>query len=416
MRDLIFKKGFALLFAVIILSLAGCERIITDSSTSSSTSAYGSHTAPDAETLQPVYGVWLSCYDMSVCMGYSEKQFSEFAQNTMLNIKSLGFNTVFCHFRAFGDAFYRSKYFPFSDFLTGTQGKDPGYDPGKILVSAAKENGLAIHAWVNPYRMSRTNDTSKLSKDNVVLTWLSDNSGRAVAIGDKIYLNPASRDAQALVINGVKEILENYEVDGIQFDDYFYPTTEEGFDKASFENYINNSGCLDLDDWRRANVNALVSAVWKICKNYGKSFGISPSAHISTDKSDKNYTSSYADIPLWMSQVGYIDYIIPQLYFGYEYVEEDFCFDSILKKWCALPRHSDLKIYIGLAGYKIGTESEADGNEWCDSSGALLSRQALDVFNEPADGIALFSYSSLVSDNPLNRLYVDNLTEVITSE
>lgn len=359
-------------------------------------------------------GIWISCYDINI-KGLSRNDFYEKIKSVMKNISSLGYNAVFFHVRPFADAYYKSDYFPFSKYITGTQGSDPGYDPLELIISSARAAGLSFHAWINPYRVTSTNEkTDSLAKSNIALKWLADGSERAVKTDVGVYFNPGSHDAQALVLNGIKEILQNYKVDGIHFDDYFYPTTQKSFDEKTYNAYRSASKqkALGLEDWRRANVNALVSAAYRMCKSKGVLFGISPSADISTDRTDKNYIQNYADIALWMSREGYVDYIAPQLYFGYKHKLNAYCYNNLLKKWRAMPAHKNLRLYIGLAAYKTGTKTNSDGDEWCDKKADILSRQAVDAKTDGANGIIVFSYSSAMSENELNKLQVKQLYKV----
>ncbi|MDO4742969.1 MAG: family 10 glycosylhydrolase [bacterium] len=367
---------------------------------------------------QSLLGVWISFYELNF-KNLSETQFKNKIDTMFNNIAQLGLNTVFCHVRPSADAYYPSKFFPFSSYITGTQGKDPGYDPLKFMIESAHQKGLSFHAWINPYRIaSSISSPQQLSENNFARIWLSDESSENdcnVIVIDKpdsdqksYYFNPASLEVQKLINNGIKEILDNYAVDGIHFDDYFYPSTDPIIDSVSYEKYQSNSVFpLPLEDWRRANVSCLLSAVHRLCRERNKIFGVSPSAHISTDKTDKNYCEQYADILSWLSTEGYIDYIAPQLYFGYEYPTEKFRFENLLNQWNCINRNQNIKLYIGLASYKIGTH-DAGSAEWLEKDD-ILARQFSDALKNSADGIILYSYSSLFSENKLNQTQRENL-------
>ena len=154
--------------------------------------------------------------------------------------------------------------------MTGTQGYDPGYDPLKYMVHAAHSRGLQFHAWLNPYRVSsRFDDISQLAENHPARIWLSDdiadNDDWAVRCNGGIYFNPAIPEVQKLIIDGVREIINNYDVDGIHLDDYFYPTTSPDFDKSAYQRYVDSvdGKPLSLADWRRANVNSLVQGIYR---------------------------------------------------------------------------------------------------------------------------------------------------------
>ena len=319
----------------------------------------------------------------------------------------MGVTDLYIHTRPFADAYYRSELFPFSAYVSGIQGVDPGYDPLEYMVFAAHNKGMKIHAWLNPYRVANSTDLSLLADTNIAKIWLTDNNTEndryVLEFEGRLYFNPTVPQVQKLVIDGVREILDNYDVDGIHLDDYFYPTTDEGFDKPEYDAYVAlSSNPLSHDDWRRNNVNALVSGIYSaVHSGYDAVFGISPSAHISTDKTDTNYNEAYADIGLWMNSTGYIDYIAPQLYFGYNYPLDKMKFNNLLEVWCKMPRKSNIKMYIGIAAYKIGN-SDAHSNEWIDETD-ILGRQTIDSYNAECDGIAIYSYSSLFNEPKLEK-------------
>lgn len=400
--------------SIIILSLIPLSvKLVTENGAARSGTAVENTDRPKS-----MLGIWLSFYELSF-KGLAKVEFENKIDTMFAKISELGLNTVFCHVRPSADAYYPSKLFPFSSYITGTQGKDPGYDPLKHMVEAAQKNGLSFHAWINPYRIaSFISSPRQLAENNIARIWLCDesaeNDSNIIIInepdGDKksYYFNPASFDVQRLIVDGIKEILDNYAVDGIHFDDYFYPSTNPAVDSVSYERYKASSPLpLSLEDWRRANVNCLLSTVHRLCRQRGKVFGVSPSAHISENKTDKNYCSQYADIIKWISCTDYVDYIAPQLYFGYEYPTEKFRFQSLLKQWCDIQRSPTVKMYIGLAAYKIGTV-DAESTEWLDCDD-ILARQLADTSKHSLDGIIIYSYSSLFSNNTLNLKQRENL-------
>ena len=383
------------------------------SNTSSSLSSQKPSSATQKESIMK--GIWISYYELPF-WGCNEETAKEKFLNMMRLVSAQGYNTVFCHVRANADAFYPSKYFPFAKQLTGTQGVNPGYDPLKIMIWAAKSYGLEFHAWINPYRVSNTGtDPSALSSNNIAVKWLSDGSNRAIAYGNGIYFNPADKTVQRLILNGVKEILNNYKIDGIHFDDYFYPSgVSKKFDSVNYTEYTENTANpLSLDDWRRANVNTLVSSVYRLCKEKKVTFGISPMADISYDNSDTNYKNLYADVTLWMRKEGYVDYIMPQLYHGYKHPIEKSRYGNLLNIWANLEKHKNLKLYIGLGAYKMD-EDCADKEEWHKETD-LLARQAVDAINIGAKGFVVFSYRSSVSQKEHNTTQIKNMFKAVNA-
>ena len=378
---------------------------------SSAVSSKNSSTSTKKDSIMK--GIWISYYELPF-WGCNEETAKEKFLNMMRLVSAQGYNTVFCHVRANADAFYPSKYFPFAKQLTGTQGVNPGYDPLKIMIWAAKSYGLELHAWINPYRVSNTGtDPSALSSDNIAVKWLSDGSNRAIAYGNGIYFNPADKTVQRLILNGIKEILNNYKVDGIHFDDYFYPlSASKKFDSVNYAEYTEKTANpLSLADWRRANVNTLVSSVYRICKEKKVTFGISPMADISYDNSDTNYKNLYADVALWMRCEGYVDYIMPQLYHGYNHPIEKSRYGNLLNIWANLEKHKNLKLYIGLGAYKMD-EDCADKEEWHNQTD-LLARQAVDAIKSGAKGFVVFSYRSSVSEKEHNLKQINNMFNAV---
>ena len=390
--------------------LSTCTSILTSNNPSSS-SEQAQVEKPESDF--SFRALWVSYYEFPF-WGSNEQQAKDKFLNMMQLVKRQGYTAVFCHVRANADAFYPSKYFPYAMQLTGNAGGDPGYDPLKIMIWAAKSCGLEFHAWINPYRVSNTTtNPEELAEGHIAAGWLTDGSNRAVVSGNGIYFNPSSTDVQRLVLYGIAEILENYKVDGIHFDDYFYPEgITENFDAKQYNSYLSQTkNPLSLADWRRANVNALVSAVYRLCHSENVAFGISPAANMSLDNSHDNYNRLYADIALWMREEGYVDYILPQLYFGYKHPVKKSQYGYLLKVWSGLPKHKGLKFYVGLGAYRMNEEVD-DKAEW-HYEADLMARQAVDAKKAGADGIAVFSYTASTLENEHNYLQIKNMFDAI---
>lgn len=354
-----------------------------------------------------IRGIWVSYSEVNTLLknGKLKKNFAKLLQDG----KTLGVTDLFLHVRAFCDAIYPSDYFPMTESAAAYD-----YDILSYMVSAAHRKNIRIHGWLNPYRV-RTGDAEieKLPEKSPARVFLSDqdpeNDG-AVCFCNGIYLNPASSAARQLILNGIRELLTRYDLDGIHLDDYFYPTTAEDFDAAAYNDYV--SGCetpLSLADWRCANVNALVSGCYTAVKFSGhdRIFSISPAASIT-----KNREDLYADAEAWCES-GCVDWLIPQLYFGFHYPLEEYRFETLLKAWQNLTAKTSAKLLIGLAPYKIGAEAEADRPEWTDGSDDLLARQVTALRQEKAAGFVFFSYSALFSENARNTAERENLFRIL---
>lgn len=354
-----------------------------------------------AEPKQEMRGVWVTYMDLDMQktdMTYSsfKKKFNHIADEA----KNDNFNTLIVQVRPFSDALYSSSYYPYSHLLTGTQGKNPGYDPLKYMCDYSHKKGLKIHAWVNPYRV-RSTKSLKLSENNPYMN----NRELGVKVKEGIYYNPAIANVRKLIENGVKEIVKKYDVDGVQFDDYFYPTQSKSFDRAQYDEYVNSIGeqkTLSLEDWRIANVNILVAECYSLVHNIKKNvvFGISPQGNI-----DNDY-EMYADVRSWCSKYGYIDYICPQLYYSLK--NPALKFETALHNWTSLEYNKSVTLYIGIAGYKTGTDS--DSGTWSYSD-KILQEEVKLVRKSKLKGFMLYSFVNLESEQAAKE--VSNLIEIL---
>ena len=381
---------------------------------------------PNPEPPKPSFGaaIWYSYIDFDFANDNADS-FKQKIDKMFDNAVSVSADAVICQVRPFADALYYSSYFPISSVLTGTQGKDPGYDALEYMVKSAHKRGLQIHAWVNPYRITiGTTDITTLSENHPARMWLEDNdtaNDRNVLTWDKrLYFNPAVPEVQKLILDGVREIVQNYDVDGIHIDDYFYPSDTpvgDSFDRLEYDDYVSKGGQLSLGDWRRNNLSSLVQGMYRVVKSADNRllFGVSPSHHVSKLGIDDNYTKKYADLKKWMKNDGYIDYIVPQLYFGYKYPSDTIKYDYLLNLWLSMERTENVKIYIGLAAYKVGDPSADVGSgEWT-TEDDILARQTLDAKQKGCNGVFVFAYSSLFSDDELNIKQKENFKQALVS-
>ncbi len=367
---------------------------------------------------QEMKAVWLSYLDLKPMLldkndkSVGKAQFTKNIQKAFDNIQQLGLNTVIAQVRPFSDALYESELFPWSYLATGEEGADPGFDPLAIMVEQAHQRGLQLHAWVNPYRVRTSATNKQLSSKNPAVKLLK--SGDAIRYNGAVTYDPASKKAQQLIVDGVREIVEKYDVDGIHFDDYFYPTTDAGFDSASYQAYKNKGGSLSLAAWRRQNVNDLVKQVYTAVKQADDEvlFGISPQGNM-----DNNYNKQFIDVKKWLSEEGYLDYICPQVYFGFK---NSTCpYEQTVEEWNDLIKNK-VQLVVGLSPYKVGLEDAYAGNgrwEWA-NSGDILARMVETARKEEHyQGFALFRYNSVFqpesSVRPAILEELDSLQEVL---
>lgn len=320
----------------------------------------------------------------------------------------LGMNAVIVHVRSHSDAMYPSRDYPWSCFASGIQGVDPGYDPLEYMVSAAHSRGLEFHAWLNPYRVTGYGSYwDQVAASNPAKVWLSDNdpsNDRWVLLHKgEYYLNPSVSQVRQMVVDGISEIVSNYDVDGVHFDDYFYPTVNDNDPSMYFDKpeYDASGSTLSIADWRRNNVNMLVKDVYKTVKEVGSNieFGISPAGNVDNLRKDTAY---FVDIDTWLSNPGYIDYIMPQLYWGFERRDSSgniaaYAYENNLNTWISLAAKGNVKLYIGLNLANAGT-NVSDNNsisEWLRYDD-IIARQVLAArATGKVDGFAFFRYAMM---------------------
>ena len=313
--------------------------------------------------------------------------------------RSLGMNAVVMQIRPSADAFYPSPYEPWSEWLTGTQGRPPSpyYDPLAFMVEESHKRGIEFHAWLNPYRAVFNTKTSSVAPTHVSRLhpeWFVD-------YGGKRYFDPGHPEAQAFVTKVVSDIVERYDVDAIHFDDYFYPYRVTGKEFPDTSTYRRFHRGLPIDAWRRSNVDSIILSLNRAIKSVrpGCRFGISPfGVWRNRDRDDRgsdtkagqtNYDDLYADILLWLKE-GWIDYVAPQLYWEFGHPNAPF---EVLLDWWSRNSHGK-PCYIGLGYYKAGGKGA-----WGDRT--QLPRQLEAIRNTPnIDGAIYFSGKTFLK-NPL---------------
>ncbi len=358
--------------------------------------------ASEASSPASVQAVWVNYVEMeALCKEGTADAFRAKVDTLLDQCVCLGLNGVVVHVRSHSDAFYPSELFPWSAQITGTQGEGVDFDPLGIFLEAAHQKGLSFHAWINPYRVqSGSGDTNSLCESNPAKIWWNDpeTQSRVVCRSDGIYYDPSSPEVRKLIIDGVREILERYPVDGIHFDDYFYPTESPDFDAKAYQAYQEEVGAsaLPLAEWRRTQVNLMVSGVYSAVKQTRPEalFGISPQASVA-----KNQSSAFADVERWASKAGYVDYLCPQLYFGFQHPLPEVRFDTLWQTWRQLVTCPSVSLWVGLAPYKLGT-TDGGSSEWVDTTD-LLARQVSHLQESGGcDGIVFYNAATLFADTP----------------
>ncbi len=349
--------------------------------------------------------VWFAYLDLDTMLANATKtSFKEAIREAFINVASIGCNTVYVHVRAFGDAYYYSNYYPFAASYSGTLGMAPDFDPLEIMIDEAHSLGLSFHAWINPMRTANERRFEEMSDSYILKRWYNSETTNGTYLvyddeGGYYWLSPAYTAVRELICAGIAEIVANYDVDGIHIDDYFYPTTDESFDEAAFE----ASGYSDLAAWRRETVSQLVKDIYSTVKSCNESvlFGVSPQGNISN-----NLNKLYADVERWCAYDGYLDYIVPQIYYGYS---GSLPFDEAANMWKQLVTNPNVDLICGIAAYKVGTTTE-----W--SSGRMLSGQTEEARALGYDGCAYYRYSSLfTSGSDVSALITSEISGLISA-
>lgn len=386
----------------------------------------GEVTAGQVSVEQPkeLRGVWFSYIDWGE-MPSDKEAFKQRADQVMADIKNRGMNAVFCHVHSHSDSYgQKLKSFPQSKFMV-TKTSAPDFDPFEYMLESAHKQGLSFHAWVNPYRV--TNSMMRDIPDgSIVKQWMADPAKqRNVLLHEgNYYLNPSSEEVRNYLVNSIREICQNYAVDGIQFDDYFYPSLNnndpaKSFDKPEYDASGSNIG---ITQWRRNNVSILVKDVYKAVHEIRPQavFGISPVALLSNLRSDRSY---FVDIDTWMASNEYIDYIMPQLYHGFEAktktgILAPHAYINCLNSWIDLKRksNSNVKLHIGLGLYRTGKDIK-DGNavsEWLRYNDILLRQVKAARETGEVSGFGIFAYQNFREAPAI--LELNNLQTAFTNQ
>ncbi|MCE4827607.1 cell wall-binding glycosyl-hydrolase Cwp19, partial [Clostridioides difficile] len=278
-------------------------------------------------------------------------------------LKSVGINTAVVQVRPKSDALYKSNINPWSEYLTGTQGKDPGYDPLPFLIEEAHKRGMEFHAWFNPYRITMADESiDKLPANHPA----KKNPSWVVKHGNKYYYDPGLPEVRKYIVDSIAEVVQNYDIDGVHFDDYFYPGVSFN-DTATYQKYGKGQ---NKDDWRRENVNTLLRDVKASIKSIKPNvvFGVSPAGIWRNKSSDptgsdtsgnESYVGTYADTRAWIKQ-GLIDYVVPQLYWPIGLKAADY--SKLVAWWANEVKGTNVDLYIGQGIYKQGQSSYGGQN------------------------------------------------------
>lgn len=378
------KKIFVF-FLIFLIFLTGDALVINKKNNTLSNSSY------------EIRGIYISYLEYLTYFENNSLSINKSYIKKMLdNIENLNLNTIFLHVSPFSDSIYNSSIFPYSYTLTGLEGKNPGMDYLEYFIKEAKKRNIKVHAWINPYRISNSSDISKISSNNPAYSLLNTNHVKVSNLG--IYYNPASSLVVDLIIKQVYELITNYDIDGIHFDDYFY--VDQEIDLENFNIFLENGNNITLLDYRLNIVNDMIKQVYKTIKDYDKNiiFSISPDGNILN-----NYELHFADIKTWLSSIDYVDIIMPQVYYGFDHETKPFI--ETLNEWQGLIKN-DIKLVPVLAFYKVGEVDSlalSGKYEWVNNNDIIKRQINYSKTLTSYYGFSLFRYDFLFNNDLKNN-------------
>ena len=353
-------------------------------------------------------GIFISYIELSKYLNCKSKNAAEIIVDEMVNnVENLGFNEIILQVRSFSDAIYKSDFYPWSMVISSKEGVDPGYDLLEMFIEKCHKRNILLMAWINPYRIRNNEDISSISKDNLAFKYLNTNN---VYINNGIYFNPSSDIVLDLIVSGVEEIVRKYDVDGILFDDYFYPNNE--IDRQEYDEYLKYNEYISKEEYNLNVINNMVKSVYGVCKKYNVKFGISPDGNV-----ENNYNKVFADVKKWCSSNQYIDFIMPQIYYGF--YNETRGFKKTIDEWESYVKDSDVNLRIALAFYKNGTYDEwakSGSNEWIENNDIIMREIVLSRNLDKYDGFSLFRYDYIFSEDKYTDVTlkeIENIKKVL---
>lgn len=335
---------------------------------------------PVQQSGSPVVAAWLTAVSLSdMLKGATEAAYRAAVHQELTWLCENGFTDVFVQVRSNGDAYYRSRVYP----RAASWSQD--FDPFQVFLEENQQVGLQVHAWINPYRCQTAGQMLKIPDTYPTRMWAQEQAESIVQVSGRWYLNPADEHAQALICTGAQELLDGYDIAGLHIDDYFYPTTEPELDAAAFA----ASRSEDLTAWRTEQVNTLVAALYAQAHAADRIFSISP-------RGDPAASAQllYADPETWCSQSGYCDWILPQLYYGFD--NETCGFAEMLALWQGMVQTDGVRLIPGICTYKVGRADDWAGTgrmEWLTEQ-EIPARQAAAVLETGLNGVAVYSSAS----------------------
>lgn len=366
----------------------------------------------EKELKKELRAVWIPFMDLQV-QDFNEENFKKHYKDILDKVEKINLNTVFVQVRPFSDAFYPSKLFPWSHILTGKQGKNPGFDPLAFMIEETHSRNIQFHAWIVPMRIKNTHFPQDLSEMNPCVKWEKEEPEKfkkyVVKTQEYEYYDPQYEEVRKLIADGVKEIVEAYNVDGVNFDDYFYPANNlwvDGKFTGSMEKITQEKKDEEnqIRKKRSESINLLISEVYSLIKSIKSEvlFGVCPQGNFD------NLEKAGVDVMTWTKNQGYVDYLCPEIYTNSE--NPVLPFEKAASDWRKLCSDKKISLYAGLGLYKTGT-NEYDKGSWLKSDD-IIKNQIEHLRRENYDGFAL--YSSVYLDRRENQIEVQNIMKILS--
>ena len=351
-------------------------------------------------------GVFISYIDYNVLKGKNKDEMSKEIAYMIKNIKDFGLNSIILQTNPFNDAIYQSEIYQSSHIVVEHEGDQLPIDILETFIKKGRENNISIYAWMNPYRIRNKNSIKDISKDSYYYKWLHTNNIEKTDKG--IFLNPASEEVLEYITKGINELCTNYDIKGVIYDDYYYPT-----ETIDLKNYKEQNKKISLKEYRINNINKLIEQSYNTVKEVNKNikFGLSPSGNI-----ENNLNKEYLDIKSIL-KTEKIDMIIPQLYYGFN--NETKPYIKTLNDWNSINKNNH-DLYVALSLYKSGKQDKWAGkgkNEWLENDD-IIKKQILIARNtNNYKGFFIYRYDNLFNDinNKKLNTEIDNLKSIMSN-
>lgn len=357
------------------------------------------------EKKEETRAVFISYMELNKYINKEENESKNNIVKMIHNIKNMNLNTIILQVRAASDAIYPSKIFPTSMYIVKEEGNKT-YDVLNYFIEESHKNHIKVIAWINPYRIRTTNDFTTISKNNPAYQYLNTNT---IYQNNGIYYNPSKKEVTKLIIDGVEELLK-YPIDGLLMDDYFYPSND--IDEEDYLEYLKTHGYIEKKEYHLQIISEMIKQVHEKCQKKKVLFGVSPDGNI-----ENNYEKHFADVKKWMEEENYIDFIMPQIYYGFYNSTKDYC--KVTKEWESLLKNDKIHLLVALAFYKVGKEdpyAKEGREEWIYNQDIIMREILLSRNLKNYQGFSLFRYDSIfdVESYSTNSIpEIENLKKII---